>query len=237
MELKLSISLSSDCQFFVRFSTDKVQCRKYGTYRPNLAKLVASNSDEAVLSATRSAFATYDEGNDAYVDSIKALTELKGVGPATASLLLSCYDPDRVPFFSDELIRYIHWVRANGQGWDRKIKYNLSEYKEMFEKLQGLREKLQKESGNPVSALDLEKVAYVLGKESHSKTLGLSVLETNKDRHGVRDDSTQNPRSTKKRKGPTNQDANTKDKEAQQASTKRRTRGSSEIADVKDDDS
>ncbi len=36
----------------------------------------------------------------------------------------------------------------------------------MFEKVQALRERLESESGQEVSALTLEKVAYVLGKEA-----------------------------------------------------------------------
>ena len=139
---------------------------KHGTFRPNHANLVATNNDSDILSATKSAFATYEADHDAYAASIAALSKLKGIGPATASLLLSCYDPIRIPFFSDQLFRYALWQRTAGCGWDRKIKYSTSEYKEMFEKVQALRERLESESGQEVSALTLEKVAYVLGKEA-----------------------------------------------------------------------
>ncbi len=98
------------------------------------------------------------------------MTKLKGIGPATASLLLSTYDPVKVPFFSDELYRYLHFEDAKTKGWDRKIKYTNREYKELFSKLQTLRSRLEKESKQQVSAVDIEKMAYVLGKEAASST-------------------------------------------------------------------
>lgn len=122
------------------------------------------------------------------------MTKLKGIGPATASLLLSTYDPVKVPFFSDELYRYLHFEAAKFKGWDRKINYTMKEYKSLFSELQTLRERLEKESKQTISATDIEKVAYVLGKEA-----------ANPDKHylekktGV-DDEAQQPSSPKRRK-------------------------------------
>ncbi len=101
-----------------------------------------------------------------YGKSITALSKLKGIGPATASLLLSCYDPVKIPFFSDELYRYLHWEEGKSKGWDRKINYTIKEYKSLFERVTELRERLEKESGKTVSAIDIEKAAYVLGKDA-----------------------------------------------------------------------
>lgn len=106
-----------------------------------------------------------------------ALSKLKGIGPATASLLLSCYDPVKVPFFADELYRYLHWEEAKNKGWDRKIKYTIKEYKDLFEKLQNLQERLENESGETPPAIDIEKMAYVLGKRAQNK----DFLDTNDD--------------------------------------------------------
>ncbi|KAK3175298.1 hypothetical protein OEA41_002545 [Lepraria neglecta] len=142
---------------------------KHGTYRPNLAKLVASNIVKDVREITKLAFSTYEANNGDYAKSITALAKLKGIGPATASLLLSCYDPMKVPFFSDELYRYLHFEEAKSKGWDRKISYTMKEYKSLFEKLQTLRERLEKENKRQVSAIDIEKMAYVLGKEAPMK--------------------------------------------------------------------
>lgn len=139
---------------------------KHGTFRPNLFNLVASNPGADILSTTKAAFAIYEADNTSYAVSIKILTRLKGVGPATASLLLSCYDPVEIPFLSDDLFRYALWERKTGYGWDRKIKYSMKEYDKMYEKVRVLVVRLDTEGGEVVSALDLEKVAYVLGKEA-----------------------------------------------------------------------
>lgn len=72
----------------------------------------------------------------------------------------------KVPFFSDELYRYLHWEEAKSKGWDRKINYTIKEYKTLFERVVELRERLEKASGKEVSAIDIEKAAYVLGKDA-----------------------------------------------------------------------
>jgi hypothetical protein len=94
--------------------------------------------------------------------ALKKLTELKGIGPATASLLLSVGKPDEVPFFSDELFRWCVWDEEGSPGgWQRKIKYNVKEYEQLVEGVRALRERL----GGKVIAVDVEKVAWVLGRE------------------------------------------------------------------------
>ena len=137
---------------------------KHGKYRPNLAKLVSSNSLAAVREATKEAFQAYDEDSTAYAKAVSRIGNLKGVGPATASLILSCYDPVGIPFFSDELFRYLYWEEAKSGGWDRKIGYTLKEYRELYDRTQNLRERLKKESRKTISALGVEKMAYALAK-------------------------------------------------------------------------
>lgn len=112
------------------------------------------------------AFAIYDKDNTHFGKAIVALGKLKGVGPATASLILSSYDPVKIPFFSDELFRYLHWSEGKGNGWDRKINYSLKENRDLYEKTQELQQRLEEESGDVVKAIDLEKMAYVLGKNA-----------------------------------------------------------------------
>ena len=135
-------------------------------YRPNLAKLIASNSPEQARETTAEAFAIYEKDNAHFGKAIIALGKLKGVGPATASLILSSYDPVKIPFFSDELFRYLHWSEGKGNGWDRKINYSIKEYRDLYEKTQELRQRLEKESGDVVKAIDLEKMAYAIGKDA-----------------------------------------------------------------------
>ncbi|KAH6639660.1 hypothetical protein C7974DRAFT_388964 [Boeremia exigua] len=132
---------------------------KHGTFRPALMNLVKSNPADLIKATTQSAFSSLESGGDVMA-ALKILTQLRGIGPATASLLLSVYQPDEVPFFSDELFRWTHWGGSGaGEGWERKIKYNVSEYKEILASIRALRERLD------VGATQAEKVAYVLGME------------------------------------------------------------------------
>ena len=119
---------------------------------------------ESVRETSREAFEIYESNKEDVRKALKVLTRLKGIGPATASLLLSCYDPQNVPFFSDELYRYVHWTSVKSHGWDRKITYTMKEYSSLCDKVQDVQIRLAKEKEPQVSALDLEKVAYVICK-------------------------------------------------------------------------
>ncbi len=121
--------------------------------------LVRSNQADTIKSTTQSSFSSLATDADIF-KALKILVQLRGIGPATASLLLSVCQPDVVPFFSDELFRWTHWGESGaGRGWERKIKYNVSEYKEIVDRVGQMRKRLG------VGATEVEKVAYVLGKE------------------------------------------------------------------------
>lgn len=154
--------------------------------------MVASNSVADIRSTTKAAFSTYSADPTDYAKSITALNRLKGIGPATASLLLSCYDPVKVPFFNDELFRWLHWEDAKSKGWDRKISYTIKEYKDLFERLQKLQNRLEKENKGTVPAIDIEKAAYVLAK--HATT---NFPQDEEDAEG---DAAMRPPSPKRRK-------------------------------------
>ena len=95
--------------------------------------------------------------------------QLKGVGPATASLILSCFRPDCVPFFSDEMYRWLCWddpATKGMRGWKRQIGYTKKEFTTLIDRARALLERLRSEDGAAdVDMLALEKAAYVLGKE------------------------------------------------------------------------
>ncbi|KAL8658763.1 MAG: hypothetical protein Q9226_000788 [Calogaya cf. arnoldii] len=155
---------------------------KFGTYRPSLAKLVASNAVEEVRKTTSTAFSLMsDDPNPS--KAISTLSKLKGIGPATASLLLSCYDPVTIPFFSDELFRWLHWqtdvegntkkrkskgIEDDGNA-NRKISYTAKEYASIFEKTTVLRNRLSEESGETITAVDIEKAAYKISKSAQEE--------------------------------------------------------------------
>jgi hypothetical protein len=107
---------------------------------------------------------TTSEGFSAelWPESLSILVKLKGIGPATAALLLSTNNPEELPFFSDELFRWAFWDHAPGSRWDRKIKYSLKEYRDLVARVNDLRDRIGK------GALEAEKVAYVLGKRETS---------------------------------------------------------------------
>jgi hypothetical protein len=106
-------------------------------------------------------------------------TSLRGVGPATASLILSIAtvvgDPMRqVPFYSDDTYLWLIFgvypipgegqvkvkgVKANGE---LDVKYNLKEFRVLWEEVQRLRRRLTEGNLGSVSTVDVEKVAYVL---------------------------------------------------------------------------
>ncbi|KAL0366312.1 UNVERIFIED_CONTAM: hypothetical protein Sradi_3521300 [Sesamum radiatum] len=94
-----------------------------GKWRPRLLSFVSSLDDVVVRDASAKAFASLP-------DVSKAITELKvlkGVGPATASAVLSAYAPDVAPFMSDEAM-----VAVVGDSKD----YSLKRYVVFVEKMQ-----------------------------------------------------------------------------------------------------
>ncbi|KAI4172980.1 MAG: hypothetical protein LQ348_006665 [Seirophora lacunosa] len=158
---------------------------KHGTHRPSLPALIASNPAPLVQSTTAAAFTAYSSTSPSpsVAKATAKLCELKGVGPATASLLLCVYDPENVPFFSDELFRWLHWEEEDaggaqedkkgrakgktGEGWARKIKYTAKEYGSLVEKTGSLRERL----GSEVKAVDVERVAWALRRRDEEVML------------------------------------------------------------------
>lgn len=138
--------------------------------------LVKSNPADLIKSTTQSAFSILSHSNDP-LQALKLLTKLRGIGPATASLLLSVYQSDAVPFFSDELFQWTHWDGTGaaaggtkaGEGWQRKIKYNVKEYGGIVDRVGHLRDRLG------VRAVEAEQVAYVLGKEMADVDGGVGV--------------------------------------------------------------
>ena len=70
-----------------------------GMFRPTLMGLIKRNDNKIVVDVTKSAFEAADKDTS---DSLDILCKLQGVGPATASAILSVYLPLEVPFMSDE---------------------------------------------------------------------------------------------------------------------------------------
>ncbi|XP_065898344.1 uncharacterized protein [Dysidea avara] len=69
-----------------------------GKFRPRLMELVSNNKPELVESVTRKGLETLPN----LEKSIKILTQLQGVGPATASAIVTAASPDIASFMADE---------------------------------------------------------------------------------------------------------------------------------------
>ena len=115
--------------------------------------LVSSNDSAAVQDTIAEALKVYEKGSDVS-KTLATLTKLRGIGPATASLLLAVHHPAEVPFFSDEAY---YWLCNDGR--PESLKYNMKEYDMLIAESRHLMKRLD------VSALDTEKVAYVLMKQ------------------------------------------------------------------------
>ncbi|KAG7132344.1 hypothetical protein HYQ45_009215 [Verticillium longisporum] len=123
---------------------------QHGKFRPTLMKLVTSNDSSAVSQTIQDGISTFEKTSDV-AKALATLAKLKGIGPATASLLLAVHRPDDVPFFSDEAY---YWL-CNG-GKRESLKYNMKEYDELILEARALMKRLE------VSAMDVEKVSYVV---------------------------------------------------------------------------
>lgn len=119
-------------------------------------KLVSSNDDHFVHETVKESLDVYEQTTSAPA-AVDVLTRLKGIGPATASLLLAVHDPDNVIFFADEAF---YWLCSNGR--KDPIKYNANEYKALSQKAHELAARLG------VKAVDIERVAYVLMNQGTS---------------------------------------------------------------------
>ncbi|PGG99667.1 hypothetical protein AJ79_08441 [Helicocarpus griseus UAMH5409] len=168
-----------------------------GLIRSNNAPIVQSTTSTA-FSQLQAFLSPSEEVRDTFpVSPLETLTKaLRGVGPATASLFLSLAsghdssdelsaaaldaDANEPPFFSDELFEWLclHKLPHKGdapatsdQKEKSKIKYNMREYRQLWEAMRELRERVNEISDQGgvegdrkvFSVLDIERVAYVIG--------------------------------------------------------------------------
>ncbi|CAK7215515.1 hypothetical protein SCUCBS95973_002501 [Sporothrix curviconia] len=140
---------------------------RHGKFRPTLMKLVESNSPEAVEELAKEAVSKYrskvaeTKGGvrlaghvEAALAAIKVLSAMKGIGPATASLLAAVHFPKECIFFGDEAYAWL----AGGPSHAAPSKYNIKEYEGVARGMVQLLQRLPGEYG----AQDVEQVAYVL---------------------------------------------------------------------------
>lgn len=117
-------------------------------------KLVSSNDPGFIEDTVQKAVKHYRAKSDVS-GALNILTQLKGIGPATASLLLAVHAPEDVIFFADEAF---YWLCCRGS--KAPIKYNVKEYEELNERARALTKRLG------VKAVDVERVAFALMRQS-----------------------------------------------------------------------
>ncbi|EKV12636.1 hypothetical protein PDIG_42370 [Penicillium digitatum PHI26] len=174
---------------------------KHGVSRPMLMGMVKTNQVATITKSTSTAFAALPDvdpvvaPNHAFprasLDSLTA--PIRGVGPATASLILSIATvfgdaKKQVPFYSDDVYLWLcltdfpegpdykkqkpsKYKKPNGE---LIAKYNLNEYRDLWNAAQALRARLNDGVGEsyrdgPVSFIDIERAAYVLRNISVSE--------------------------------------------------------------------
>ncbi|KAK3501226.1 hypothetical protein B0T13DRAFT_511241 [Neurospora crassa] len=126
---------------------------RHGKFRPTLMKLVSSNDTDLVQTTVQDAVKQYRDKSD-ISGALGTLTKLKGIGPATASLLLAVHDPDHVIFFADEAY---YWLCGDGK--KVPLRYNVKEYNSLCQRSRALSQRLG------VKAIDIERVAFVLMRQ------------------------------------------------------------------------
>ncbi|KAH6609294.1 hypothetical protein Trco_002640 [Trichoderma cornu-damae] len=186
---------------------------RHGKFRPTLMSLVSSNPPSSASQAIQLALKSYASSRDAQ-SALRLLSELKGVGPATASLLLSVHDPHNVIFFSDEAF---YWLCCRGKR--APIKYNPREYLALRTEADALAKRLG------VSATDIEKVAYVLMKQQPGGTSKESRAGAPKSAVPTKQSASASPSPPKKRKTASGEESSKAEKRAQDGAAKKHLAG------------
>ena len=129
---------------------------------------IMRNTAEKIKSVTHRAYEEYGRASGRLSQALDILTTLDGVRIETATLWLAVYDPE-VPFLSPELCRWTQWDGEAGKknsGWRQPLDYSYGTYARVRHSMTELRDRLAKESGKEVSLADVERVAWVLGREA-----------------------------------------------------------------------
>ncbi|CAN8003406.1 unnamed protein product [Ixodes hexagonus] len=134
-----------------------------GKYRPQLLDLVRINTELAVKSTSKKAFRKLPNLSGA----ITALTNLKGIGPATASAILAAAFPEQAPYMADESMLSTPGVEATD--------YTLAEYLNYAERIKTCTEQLAQK--DPDSKWTPHKVELVLWAHYVARELKPSLLD------------------------------------------------------------
>merc|ERR550539_988642 len=121
------------------------------------------NTPRVVMQETKKAYRAIEKRRDIEA-AVKALSVLKGVGPAMASAVLAAMAPDLAPFMADECLLSM----PEGEGID----YTMKEYMKLVEKTNKCVERLNAQGGdwNP-HKVELAVWAYYILREHRPELL------------------------------------------------------------------
>ncbi|GIX67485.1 hypothetical protein CEXT_168791 [Caerostris extrusa] len=141
-----------------------VRWKLMSKFRPRLTDLVRINTETAVLQISKKAFRKKPKE---LAQAITALTNLKGVGPATASAILAAAFPDDVPYMADESMLSTPGIEATD--------YTLAEYINFSEHMKACAERLR--SLDPKGNWTPHKVELTLWTHYIARDLKPEILE------------------------------------------------------------
>jgi len=152
--------------------------RKHGRYQPNIAEKVAHLSVDDVRDSTRAAYRLYNADSKNLKKAIVIMTKLQAITLPTATLVMSVFDPKEVPYFCDDLYRYLHVPERENGDYNGKVHYTQTEYSSLCERVLQVRNRIKEQENKDVTAQDLEKVAHckVMGHQS-AKECGAGGVE------------------------------------------------------------
>lgn len=135
-----------------------------GSYRPTLPSLIRQNAASSVHSTTQEALSKLQDNLSANtlcsdpappLDALTHLCTLRGVGPATASLILSCAAPSHVPFLGDQVYAWFH-------SGEKPTRYDAKEWRSLWTAVYALTRRFA--AGTP-DALALQSVSELVRAE------------------------------------------------------------------------
>ncbi|KAF8078806.1 hypothetical protein FPV67DRAFT_1466565 [Lyophyllum atratum] len=163
----------------------------FGQNRPALRAMIKKNSVAHVKDVSERALAhALDDGDwEEVKKAMDVLCELKGVGPATASLILSLLYPSVIPFFSDEATVDVLAPPGGRKG----IKYTAKTYKALYDALDTmtLSINLNAPLEDPIRRGELERIIWHVSR--------LKDVNENKSKR-AREDSEEGVQEKPKRK-------------------------------------
>ncbi|XP_076068753.1 protein amun isoform X2 [Oratosquilla oratoria] len=131
------------------------QCMKWklmrGKFSPRLKDLIQMNTPRLCMSETRKAFRALTKKDD-LGSAIQALCNLKGVGPAMASVILTAGMPEACGFMADECLMAIPEIEG--------IDYTTKELIKMVEQLKDAANRLNKEGSGSWNPHKVEKALW-----------------------------------------------------------------------------